>query len=166
MIRPVLLTGFLFLFFSSYSQEFSINTWRYIDTSIERKKNLLEVSTLVQQLKQKAISEKEYFQMARCYYYQMLITDQRTEDSLYFRNSAFIDSILKIQGSHAELKLAMHLLQAKRLSAFTTRNNRFSRQRYERKDIPVNYAAYTNDELDSIAQVHFKEAKSIAKIFL
>jgi alpha-2-macroglobulin len=163
MRRFILLMALVFPFFSSYSQNFDIKTWQHIDTCVVKKKNLSEVSVLIQVLKQRAFSEKKYFHLARCYYYQILIADQKTEDSLYFLNSAFLDSIISGSVKSTELQMAAHLLQAKRLSVFTTRNNRFNRQKYERKDILVNYAVYTNNQLDSIAQLHFEEAKKIAK---
>jgi len=162
MNRSMLLAAFLFTILRAYPQDFSATTWLHIDTSITKKKDLSAVYDFVIQLKQKALAEKKYFDAARCYYYQVVIADQRTEDSFYFRNSALIDSILSSSTGNSELQLAMHWLQAKRLSVFTTRNNRFNRQRYERKDIPVNYAAYDNAQLDSLSRLHFEEAKKIA----
>src|SRR6185295_18027870 len=62
-----------------------------------------------------------------------------------------------------ELQMPMHLVIAERISSFTFRGLRFNRQRYERTDIPFNYAAYSNERLDSIAQYHFEQAKVLAK---
>ena len=56
----------------------------------------------------------------------------------------------------------MHVLQAKRISAFTSRYNRFDRLRYENARLPVNYAAFTNNELDSLAQLHFERARNFS----
>ena len=148
----------LFFFFtlfhlSGYSQVDSEAMWRYIDTNIAKKKNLSDLNSLLQQLKQKTIADKNYFQAARCYFYQLVISDQRTEDSFYFRNSAFIDSLLMMPSTPPELQMPMHLVIAKRISSFTFRGLRFNRQRYERTDIPFNYAAYSNDRLDVLRSI-------------
>ncbi len=159
-----LLTGILLFSLRCYSQgDFRSSTWHHIDTSVLKKKNLSEVYNLVQRLKQKALAESNYYQTAHCYYYEMLIADQRTEDSLYFRNSSFIDSILLQPGVKKDLLVTMHLMQAKRLSGFTKKYLRFNRQRYEFKNLPLNYAGYSNQQLDSIAKYHFEQAKKMAK---
>jgi hypothetical protein len=158
----------VFLFFSlchlsSYSQVDPGTIWRYIDTNIAKKNNLSDLNSLLQQLKQKTIADKNYFQTAHCYFYQLLISDQRTEDSFYFRNSAFIDSLLMVPSTPAELQMPLHLVMAKRISSFTFRGLRFNRQRYERTDIPFNYAGYSDEQLDSIVQSHFEQAKAFTK---
>jgi alpha-2-macroglobulin len=149
--------------FDNYAQSgISDYTWLHIDTSIARKRNLADIDSLVSSLRQKAWAEHRYSDIARCYYNQIRIADQRTEDSFYFRNSAIIDSLLMTKNLHPELQLAMHVLKAKRLSVFTTMYKKFNEARYERKDIPFNYAAYSNHRLDSIAQHHFQLAKEMS----
>jgi hypothetical protein len=164
MGKWTVLIGLLFLDCIANSQVLPESNWKRIDSNINKKNNLASLPELLRQLRQKALAESDYFQVARSYYYEILIADQKTEDSLYFLNSVCIDSILKATPDNNELLLAMHLLQAKRLSKFTQMYLKFNRQRYERKDIPVNYAAYINAELDSIAGIHFEEAKRIARI--
>ncbi|HEX6426653.1 MAG TPA: alpha-2-macroglobulin family protein, partial [Niastella sp.] len=84
-------------------------------------------------------------------------TDARTEDSLYFRNSAFIDSILLAPGTPADLLLIMHVIQAHRLANFNNKPS-FNRARYEKKDLPFNYAAFTDQMLDSAILYHYEQA--------
>ncbi|HET6995922.1 MAG TPA: MG2 domain-containing protein, partial [Chitinophagaceae bacterium] len=164
MSRVFLLIGWILSFLSTYSQDFRASDWRRIDSNINEKSHIVDVAQQLQELRQQALAKKKYFQVARTYFYQLRIADQRTEDSFYFRNSVFIDSILGTR-LNPELELAMHLLQAKRLSGFAsgTGSMRFNRQRYERKDIPVNYATYTDRQLDSLAQWHCEQAKKLAK---
>jgi len=160
------LSFLLLLFFSVTAKaqnDFSAKTWFYIDTSLYSKTNLVELSTTVDKLKTKAIAAQKYFYVARCFNYNMRITDLKTEDSLYFKNSSFIDEMLLQPQQPKQLQFALHLMQASRLMIFTKRYNRFQRQRYERKDIPVNYATLSNSALDSIAYTHFEQAKAIAK---
>ena len=154
MGRYFALIAFLVVSYYGYSQDAGPATFLRIDSFVSKKKNLSDVSRELQALKQKALGEKRYFVAARCYYYLVLIADQRTEDSLYFRNSAIIDSALSSGVDKPELLFAMHILQAKRLMAFDSRSLRFNRQRYERRDIPINYAAYNERELDSLATIH------------
>jgi len=71
MSRTILVIVFFLGIFRSYSQDPGAATWRHIDTSIAKKKNILDVYDLVQQLKHKAFTEKKYFNVARCYYYQI-----------------------------------------------------------------------------------------------
>ena len=92
----------------------------------------------------------------------MQINDKRSEDSFYFKNSAFIDTFLLNKQLPAELKWCVMLMHAKRLSDFARRNNRFQRSRYERQDLLINYASYSNKELDSISNVYFENAKRLA----
>lgn len=91
MGRYIPLSILLLVLLESYSQNPDASTWRHIDTSIEKKKNLSEIYDLVQELKQEARAGKKYFNVARCYHYEVLIADQRTEDTFYFRNSAAYD---------------------------------------------------------------------------
>src|SRR5690349_1721642 len=113
MGKYILLIILLFFILAGYSQDFDTATWNHIDTSVEKKKNLSDINALVGQLKQKAWAEKKYFELARCYYYQVKIADQRTEDTFYFRNSAVYDSLLMTQNDKPELQFSIELLQAK-----------------------------------------------------
>ena len=95
MPEYVVLWTILFHCIQCYSQPgITAATWEHIDTCISKKKNLSVISDLLHQIRQDAMIEKNYTHVARTYYYQILIADQRTEDSLFFRNSASIDSIL------------------------------------------------------------------------
>ncbi len=148
---------------SSYAQhDLSAKTWHFIDTSVARKRNLSDVLALLRELRQQALNERNYYQVARTYEYELMINDQRTEDSMYFKNSAFIDT-LERQRPHDDLHLWLELTMARRLKNFTSGSRRFQRKQYERDDIMINYAAFTNHQLDSIAERSFFQAKEIAR---
>lgn len=132
--------------------------WNNIETAIRTKTNLATTLGRVQALKQEATTANDCIHLARALYCEMLIKDQRSEDTLYFKNSAFIDSMLYAPSADACLKTMLHLLQAKRLTLFNNRRLRFNRARYERNNLRYNYAAYPEKELDSLAALHYEAA--------
>ncbi|MGC4101094.1 alpha-2-macroglobulin family protein [Ferruginibacter sp.] len=142
--------------------ELNAKTWFEIDSSLARKSNLTTLRLRVTGLYLQALLNNQYLHAARCLNYRLRIDDLKNEDSLYFKNSAFIDSLLQ-QPQHPQMQYALHLMQAARLKNFITRYNRFQQNTYYRKDIPVNYASYKNISLDSMVQLHFETAKTIAK---
>jgi len=110
---------FLLLFFFSVTAkaqtDLSAKTWFYIDTSLYTKTNLVELGTTIDKLKAKAMAEQKYFYVVRCLNYTMRIADLKTEDSLYFKNSSFIDEMLLQPQQPKQLQYALHLMQASRL---------------------------------------------------
>ncbi len=164
MGKLIFIIIFLLLQLVSRSQaDFSPKTWQHIDTSITAGKNLRDIHDLVRDLQSKAVQQKKHFHTARTWYYQLRMTDRLTEDSFYFRNSFFIDSLLMTPGLPKELQLSLHLLMGKRLAMFTGKYLRFNRQRYEWAKLPVNYASFSNVQLDSMALHHLNNALALAK---
>lgn len=147
----------------SAQNDFSAGTWHFIDSSIAKKAKLGDLLLTVNNLGKKAWQEQKYFYAARCLNYRMLITDLRTEDTLYFKNSSFIDSLLVQTGLPEDMQYSLHMMQARRVKNFIKGYKKFQQNRYERKDLPVNYAAFSNLELDSIVQQHFEKAKLLSK---
>jgi hypothetical protein len=159
MSRYLLATILIFLSFCSFAQPGNKPIdWLYIDSSITNSRNLLDIKELVQKTKYDLLQQKNYLQAARCFYYEIKIADKRTEDSLYFHNSAIYDSLLMTTTTPRELQLAIHLLQAKRLSGFSKKNLKFKRDLYEDNRLSINYAKFSNDQLDSIAIEHYEMA--------
>jgi alpha-2-macroglobulin len=147
---------------ASYSQQNPIaDTWHNIERSLRTKDNMEATRNRLQQLKQEAIANKDYASAARAFCYTMLLQDQNKEDTFYFRNSAFIDSIL-LSPADTALKCIMHYLQAQRLWKFSQKYFKFNRRLYEIKDLPVNYAAFNTRELDSLIKFHFEQAADAA----
>src|SRR5690349_4654135 len=118
MGRFLVLVYFQFFISSALSQDFHQSTWYHIDSSVEAKRNLSDISALLDRLNQKAWQEKKYFDLARTYYYRVKIADLRTEDTMYFHNSAVYDSLLMTHTDKPALQYAVELLLAKRLAAF------------------------------------------------
>jgi TonB-dependent SusC/RagA subfamily outer membrane receptor len=160
-MKTVYSIAFLLITLSCFSQQNQDSIWQNIELSLRTKNSLNATGNRLQQLKQEAIEKQDDASLARAYCYLMLLKDQRTEDSLYFRNSAFIDSIL-LSRSDIALKGMMHYLQAQRLWKFKKMNLQFNRAAYETKDLPVNYAALSPKELDSLINYHFEQAVAIA----
>lgn len=103
--------------------------------------------------------EKNYIQYARALNDLIRARDQKTEDSLYFRNSRCIDSLLDDKQTSVELAALLHFMQARRLAAFSGRYLKFNRARYETPDLHYNYAAMPATDLDSIILWHFASVK-------
>jgi len=101
-------------------------------------------------LKQQAIKSHDDIMLARSLYELMKINDLRTEDSLYFKNSAFMDTLLNDQNSSPTLKAIIYVLHAQRVNNFDHRPLRFNHAAYRSKNIPVDYASLTTDQRDSI----------------
>lgn len=159
--RPSLLISLLFVFFNCVGQPgVDPSVWTNIEASIHQQKNLETTFNRLQKIMEGAQRNKKPAELARSLCYMMLIKDLKTEDSLYFHNSAFIDSILS-KSSDTKLNLLMHYLQAQRLWKFRTKYLKFNRARYETKELPYNYAGFSNDQLDSLINYHFKEAKAL-----
>lgn len=103
--------------------------------------------------------EKNYIRYARALNDLIRARDQKTEDSLYFRNSGCIDSLLDDKQTPAELAALLHFMQARRLAGFTSGYLKFNRARYETPDLHYNYAAMSGQDLDSLILWHFASVK-------
>ncbi|MBI3138958.1 MAG: TonB-dependent receptor plug domain-containing protein [Sphingobacteriales bacterium] len=153
----------LFSFLQVQAQvDFSSALWHDIDSSLQHKTSQKSLSHRVDELIPVAIEQGNFLAAARCIDYQVRLRDQLTEDSLFFYNSMTADSLLGLPSLSAEFKTALHLLMARRLTLFTRKGLRFNRKLYERKDLPVNYAALSNAELLQLARQHFEAAKKLA----
>ncbi|HEY2581422.1 MAG TPA: hypothetical protein VGI43_06430, partial [Mucilaginibacter sp.] len=122
-----------------------------LETMISEKEKLTQTRQALEVLKQKAIAIKDDITLARCLSALMKIKDQRTEDSLYFRNSAFMDTLLSSPDASPALKAIIHILHAQRLSSFNYRSLKFNHAAYRTKNLKYNYAALTVNQRDSIA---------------
>nr|WP_084407054.1 MG2 domain-containing protein [Pedobacter panaciterrae] len=140
--------------------DLSDTEWAKIETSIREKKELVTALHALNEKKEESILNGNDIALARCWYYTMLIKDLKTEDSLYFRNSSFIDSLLINKKSSPLLKTALHLMQARRLFLFKRKYLKFRPSTYETKNLQHNYGAMNVSQRDSVIRFHFKEALS------
>jgi len=158
----------LFLFFSVNIAGQAQNTtdeaiWDNIVLSMDKKINLLTTLTRVQTIKENAKAFKNYSEFARASYYEAIIKDYRSEDTAFFKNSSFIDSILLDPASPVELRAWMHFLQAKRLEYFNSKSLKFHVSLYEVKGQPLNYAAFSKNDLDSLVALHLDQTKILGR---
>ncbi|GAA4311402.1 alpha-2-macroglobulin family protein [Mucilaginibacter gynuensis] len=159
LITPVLL---ILLLGNAFSQiPTGANVWPDIESDIKWKNNLQDTRQKLLSMQQKAIKTNDDITHARCLYSLLKISDQITEDSLYFRNSAFIDTLLNSKSASLKLKTMLHLLQAQRLAGFGNKYLRFKRETYQTPKLPNNYAALSNARLDSMAYSHIATAAKI-----
>jgi len=126
------------------------NSWEKIESSINRKGLLTELDAELERRKQLAIKSRDNITLARSLNNLMKIRDLRTEDTLYFRNSAFMDTILDNPNASAALKAIIYILHAQRLNNFDHRPLRFNAAAYRTKNLKYNYAALTAPQRDSI----------------
>jgi len=156
-----LLNYTLILLFSSLgasAQVIDIFSWKEIENSIRSKTHLEETLREVSREKEKFAQAGDDLSFSRCWYYTMLIRDLKTEDSLYFKNSSFIDSLLSDKKSSAQLKNVLHLMQARRLLLFDQKNLKFKRSTYGKKELNPNYGAMSVPQRDSLIRYHFDRA--------
>lgn len=133
--------------------------WDNIENAIRDKKDLPAMSQRLEAMAGDARQEANYIRYAHALNDLIRIRDIRTEDSLYFRNSGCIDSLLNDKRTPPELATLLHFMQARRLAAFTGRYLKFNRERYETPDLPCNYAALPTASLDSLVLRHFQSVK-------
>lgn len=165
LLAICLILTLLFLESRSYAQQpgiYNAYRWKEIESSIKSGTLLRETLDKVNQGKLVAIEKGDEISEARCYYYAMLIKDKLKEDSLYFRNSAFLDSLLVNSDTKPVLKSLLHLMQARRIIAFDLKNLKFKASTYETRNLKYNYAALTKSQRDSVALYHWNRAISIA----
>ena len=146
----------------AYPQHDTISkAWTAIELSIKTKKDLGIAESKLIEIRKAAERLNNEAAIARTFHLQMLIADLKKEDTLYFRNSSFIDSFL-FRNPTPTMELLLHLLQSKRLIHFQHKSLRFGRSKYEQRNLPYNYAAFSYVAIDSIIEYHFGAARAIA----
>ncbi|HXB30776.1 MAG TPA: MG2 domain-containing protein, partial [Puia sp.] len=156
--------SFIFLNLNSFGQLIDPTSWKHIDSAINNKSNLNDIQIRLLNIKTKAIDEHNDAALARCFADLLKIKDQKTEDSLFFRNAAFMDSILNSSSSSALLKSIMHLFLARRVSEFESEFYYRSNKNLIRTGIPgKEYALMERKELDSLVKEHIDTSINISK---
>jgi alpha-2-macroglobulin len=158
-----LLLGFLLFCLAGSAQTISPYTWKDIETAISSRKNLETNAATLVQLKQRSLAAGNDADIARCFYYLELIADQKTEDSLYFKNFRAIDSMLQRSSPRSLLKAILHTLKAKRILGF---KNRFfyaqNKARINSYDARLNYSAMDIPQLNEHVRLHYDSALALA----
>jgi alpha-2-macroglobulin len=138
--------------------------WEKLSDSIRKGKDLADLNEHLQTIRLTALNEKEYSLAGRCYQYQLQIADRKTEDTLFFHNSTFMDSMLQHPNTPALLRSVMHVLKAKRIVLY--RNKFFykgNKNLVRDREPDFDYARLSQFELDSISNHHFEQAKRIGQ---
>ncbi|RYY34158.1 MAG: hypothetical protein EOP46_14345, partial [Sphingobacteriaceae bacterium] len=121
---------------------------KQLEQNIKKKKELQDTRVKLEDIKERAAAGGDNVLLARALYNIMLINDKRTEDTLYFKNSAFIDTVLDNPKSPRQLKAIFHVIRAIRLNAFSKRHKRFNEAAYRTPRLKYNYAALTPSQRD------------------
>lgn len=137
--------------------------WDSLEMGIKAKRHLVNTYKRLEDIKAEALQQKDYNIYARARFCQLLITDLKSEDSLYLQNATFIDSTLLDPRTPAALRLPMHLILAQRLRAFKEKAN-YRNYGYFKGDI-YKYASFTGPMLDSTIQLQYEQAKILANGF-
>ena len=152
--RFILTIGLVLTTFLSFSQVRSSliggNDITHLEASLSKKELLQQIKDSLEAIKYKAIASGNQALQARCLFDLLRIRDLRTEDSLYFRNSAFMDTILNDRSSPVKLKALVYILHAQRLHLFSQRYLKFNEAAYRTPDLYGNYAALSLTQRDSI----------------
>lgn len=161
-MRTAITTLLLFIFSVSFSQgRIDPVSWEKIETDILDKKNLEDVRNKLQQIKESAIEREDDIAAARSLYLLMHIADRRTEDTLFFENSSFIDSTLEVTKS-PRMSAIMHLIKGKRLMYFRKKYSRYPTISRFKSGKATQYLAMSEAQLDSVCTEHFDKALRLA----
>jgi TonB-dependent SusC/RagA subfamily outer membrane receptor len=158
----------LFLFNSAFSQTSSsstqLTTFQTLEANIQHNKELRQTAQRLEQLKAQAITTKDDISQARSLYDLLQIRDKQTEDSLYFQNSAFMDTLIASRNSSGTLKALMYLLRAQRIAGFDQRYRRFNTGAYKSDRLKVNYAALSADQRAELVRNDFEAAFKLESV--
>lgn len=103
-------------------------SWKQIEKGIASKMTLNHFTKILENRRQIAPDEKNESDLARCFFLLSQIRDRKTEDTLFWKNSFYIDSIAKDPSSSVYLKSLMHILKSERIQEykrkFSHRNNK------------------------------------------
>jgi hypothetical protein len=158
----------LFLFNTAFSQKDNLSKqlamFQTLEANIQGNKELRQTAQKLQELKVQAITTKDDISQARSLYDLLLIRDKQTEDSLYFQNSAFIDTLIDSRNSSANLKALMYLLRAQRIAGFDQQYRRFNTGAYKSERLKVDYAALSAEQRAELVRNDFEAAFKLEPI--
>ena len=160
IMKPLLLTACcIFLTIISIAQQFN---WEEVQTALNKKQNLIELNKQLESYKQKALKEDDNIAIARCYWYQMQVSDIILEDTTYFTNSVFIDSILKVNKTPI-MQSVMLVIKAKRIGGFRQRfASHTNKNLFIIPDGSVDFRKFSTIQLDSLVNQTLQKAVSIS----
>ncbi len=139
-------------------------TWEDIEGDIAARRNLVGNQKILTDWKENSMRKNDEASFLRTMYDLMLIADRRTEDTLYWKNAVYLDSIIADKTASDQIRSAACLLKARRIlgyrSQFHNRNNKNLIANYH----PVyKYNLMMASSLDSLTIFHFEKAISFSQ---
>jgi alpha-2-macroglobulin len=152
------------IFQSSFAQtDLSESSFKIISKNIAHKYNLVDAENNLQRMYNLAVDKNNQTAKVRCLYYKMLIKDAKTEDSLFFKNSAAIENELE-QTIFTTPASMLHLIIAKRLTYFKNYyHNRPKAALFKNEKGLPTYNTFSTSQLDSTINFHFIKAIELSK---
>ncbi|ATL48903.1 hypothetical protein COR50_17975 [Chitinophaga caeni] len=132
-----------------------------IEAAITRKSIDSDIWNELNINRQWAIQHDDDGLYARTIQASIQLKDIRTEDSLYFQNSAILDTLITKHNTSPKLKAILHILLAKRLQTFA-QHRKFNILTYRSNKIPTDYASFSNIQRDSIIKQNYVAALKIS----
>ncbi len=137
--------------------------WGEVEAAISKKTNLADLTNRLELIKKDAVKNNDAPVITRCYYHQMQIADLKSEDTTYFYNSHFIDSILSEKETALLTQSILLILKAKRIAGFRHRFfYKTNKNLFLIPDNTTDYRKLNTGELDSLVQLYLEQAKQIS----
>ncbi|MGY3214261.1 MG2 domain-containing protein [Mucilaginibacter sp. HD30] len=114
-----------------------------LENAVKERKALAQTRLALEALYKRAANTNNYVLQARSLNSLIKVKDQLTDDTLYFRNSAVIDTLLASPKTPSTLKSILYVMQARRISRFDQRPRRFGMDAYRVKNLPTDYTGLT-----------------------
>lgn len=155
------------LFFALYAFYATAQVnWAALSDSIARGRNLVQVYEQLEAIKKQAGAREHYALVGRCWNLQLKITDRKTEDTLFWANSFFIDSLLALPQIPPQLRSVLYVLNAKRLLQYRERFFYGSRSKLLRTRPPqTDYSVLNRNAIDSIINSYFEQARTLSTVW-
>ena len=115
-----------------------------LERSVTEKKALVQTRSELQGIYRQAANTGNDILQARSLNALIKARDALTEDSLYFRNSAVIDTLLTSTTTTARLKAILYVMQVRRINGFEQLPRKFNFAAYRQKNIIKDYASLTS----------------------
>lgn len=129
-----------------------------LETQIANKQEFRQTAEQLERLKSGAAADGDDVSHARSLYDLLRIRDLQTEDSLYFQNSAFMDTVIENSRLSTRFKAMIHLMRAQRIRDFDQRFLNFNTGAYRSKSLKVDYAALSASQRAEIVYSDFAAA--------
>ncbi len=134
-----------------------------IEEQIAEKHNLQDTKLQLHELRSDSWKEQNYSIVALCNKFLITIDDIRAADTLFFKNSAMLDSILLSKAPN-DLLVFTHVQQAERLRKFANQFRSLStRPKFKDTHPAIEYRNLTLQELDSLIDWHYQQSLQYAK---